>query len=133
METSLILRIEGGGKHHEALVKKIGAAACSLHKAGDLFESEFPNLQGTTWPSDVIIITPQIGREANIPQLMDWICSKLQENDALLEEIISEGGRIGVNSWCHSNQNVGDFKLSAEQMKSLSKYRISVFFRYIVH
>jgi hypothetical protein len=82
--------------------------------------------------SGAILITAPVDPKSSMTEHIDWMCDKLRANHQLFQEIMINGAEFEMSCWSHSGQNVGDFHVSKEQTATLAKYRVNLFFRYVV-
>jgi hypothetical protein len=117
-EVGVVLRIACAIEYHKRVITAFGVQAC----APDAGEP----------PQDVLMITPVVDPKSTIAQHLDWLCHRLQTHGQLFQEITMKGATIGISCWSHCGENVGDFRLSKEQVAVLGGYGVSVLFRYVV-
>lgn len=128
-----VLRIHGPVNYHGSIVAHFGREACSWHKAGDRVAADLSFLPIKNWPSDIVLVTPQVKLRSSVMEHVGWCCDKLVQNDAFVRELIANETSMEVSCWCNTSENIGDFRLSSEQVKTLANYGVGVFFRFIVN
>ena len=128
-----VLRIQGGVKFYDELINHFGEKLCSIYKSGEVVGPEFSFAPIKRWPGDVLIMTPQMSAQSGVVEQIDFICNKLEENEDVLQKLLLNGGRLDISCSCNSDEKIGDFKVSAAQLRCLSKFEASIFFRFIIH
>jgi hypothetical protein len=130
---SSVLRIQGAAKQYDDLASRFGRELCSTYKGGDPTGAEFSFAPINKWPGDVLIMAPKASPQSDIFEQINLICAKLEQNEDVLHAVLADGGSIEISCSHNSDKNIGDFRLSAAQIQSLSKFEVGVFFRFVIH